>query len=155
MTTESHPFKIIPTPPSTHWGRWFIALLTLILVLALWLLFLLHQSEPNYYQPARAALVAARHRLHEYYSHESVIIQELRKAHNELEATISLLNKAEDLDPTDQQRLNALRLRLRELDDVKQATHMNPEQLHDSYRAVAEGLDELIHKLEIPIRPPG
>jgi len=145
---------MIPTPPSTRWGRWFITLFLLILVLALWLLFLLHQSEPNYYQPARAALVAARHRLHEYYSHESVIIQELRKARNELEATISLLNKAEDLDPADQQRLDALRLQLRQLEDVKQATHMSPEQLHTSYRAVAEGLDELIHKLEMSTHPP-
>ena len=150
MAAESYPFKIAPKVSTNRWGRWFLTIFLLTLSLTLWLLFLLHESEPNYYQPARAALVAARHRLNEYYSHESVIIQQLHKAHQELDATMSMLDKAENLDPADRQRLDELRARLGQLDDVKRATRMSPDQLHDSYQKVAEELDELIHKLELP-----
>lgn len=147
MAVESYP---LPNATSGHWGRWLIVIFLLALSLALWMLFLLHESEPNYYQPARAALVSARHRLNEYYSHESVIIQQLRMAHSELEAAMSMLNKAENLDPDDRQRLDALRSRLQRLDDIRQTALMSPDQLHDTYRGIAEGLDELIHKLELP-----
>ena len=150
MTTDTYPYRVEPKPLGRILRRVFVILLLLTLIPALWLAFLLHDEEPNYYRPARAALVVARHRLNEYYSHESVIIQQLRKAHIELDAAMSMLNKAENLDPSDKKRLDSLSLRLRRLKDVKQAALMSPDQLHDSYRAVAEELDEITHKLELP-----
>ena len=150
MTSDSYPHSPGLGNSTRYWRRGLAVVLVLALILTLWLALLIHDTEPNYYQPARAALVVARHRLNEYYSHESIIIQQLREAQVELDAAMSMLTKAENLDPTDKQHLDALRLRLKQLDDVKQATRMNPDQLHDSYRAIAEQLDELIHRLELP-----
>jgi DNA repair ATPase RecN len=152
MSADSPPYTGKKAPTIRHWRRGLAIAFLLVLILSIWLALLLHDKEPNYYQPARAALVGAHHRLNEYYSHESIIIQQLREAKVELDAALSMVAKAENLDPADKQLLDELSQRLRHLDDIKQATRMTPALLQNSYRAIAEQLDELIHRLELPKR---
>ena len=44
--------------------------------------FMLHESGPNYYQPARVALVSAQPQLAESYSHEKALLEQLHIVHN-------------------------------------------------------------------------
>lgn len=132
-----------------HWLR-NLALVVGVIAIAgvIYLGFMLHESGPNYYQPARVALVSAQRQLAESYSHEKALLEQLRIVHNELDAAMGDLQKAEYLDHADQREIESLRLRLKALEDAKQLSHTTPEQLQESYQSLTAQLDALINRLE-------
>jgi hypothetical protein len=107
----------------------------------------LHDMEPDFYQPVRTALVTARQRIEQAYGHEATAIRELRLAHGELDAAITALNKA-PVDPADQRKLETLQMRLQSLEDVGRLEHTSPEQLQQSYHDIISQLKALITRLE-------
>jgi chromosome segregation ATPase len=132
--------------------RWLRSVASVVGVVAVagaaYLGFRLHESGPNYYQPARVALVSAQRQLAESYSHEKALLEQLRIVHNELDAAMANLGKAEKLDHADKRKIESLRLRLKSLEDARQLSHTTPEQLQESYQSLTTQLDALIDKLE-------
>ena len=111
----------------------------------------LRERDPDYYQPARTALITARQRVEASYTHEAVLLEQLQNTHRELEAAIAALNNAR-VDPANQREVAILRSRLRALEDVERLDRTSPEQLQQSYREIEAQLSALIEKLERPKR---
>jgi chromosome segregation ATPase len=128
---------------------WALAFLVLAIGIAgfMYLGSVLHNREPNYYQPARKALVNARERLEQSYTHEETAIKELKITHRELETAIAALNKAR-VDPAYQKKIATLRTRLQALEDIERLEQTSPRQLQQSYHQIANQLSVLIEKLE-------
>jgi chromosome segregation ATPase len=138
------------TKSSKRLHRWWtLAFLVLAIGIAgfMYLGSVLHDREPNYYQPARKALVTARQRLEQSYTHEATAIKELKVTHRELETAIAALNKAR-VDPAYQRNIETLRTRLQALEDIERLEQTSPEQLQQSYHEIADQLSALIEKLE-------
>ena len=121
------------------------ALGTLVGLVSLGLM--VRQNDPDYYEPARTALVSAREQLEASYSQEAALLAMLRKTHHDLEAAIRSLDKAK-VAPRHRRDMAILRERLRALEDVERLQHMTPDQLHESYREIELQLSNLIGALE-------
>jgi septal ring factor EnvC (AmiA/AmiB activator) len=132
--------------------RWLRSVASVVGVVAvagvIYLGFILHESGPNYYQPARVALVSAQRQLAESYSHEKALIEQLHTVHSELDAAMADLEKAESLDHADKREIETMRVRLQALEDARQLSHTTPEQLQESYQGLTAQLDALINRLE-------
>lgn len=108
---------------------------------------LLRATGPDYYQPARTALVEARQKLEASYNHEAVLLEQLRSTHHDLEAAIVALAQAR-VSPGDELEVAKIQTRLRALEDVRDLEKLSPEQLHQSYRDIEAQLTALVEKLE-------
>lgn len=104
-------------------------------------------SAPDYYVPARTALVTAKERLEVSYGEEANLLTLLQQTHRDLETAVEALDQA-SIDPELRNEVDTLRLRLRALEDVKRLEKTTPEQLKNSYHAIEAQLDALIAKLE-------
>jgi septal ring factor EnvC (AmiA/AmiB activator) len=109
---------------------------------------LIRQSEPDYYQPARAALVAAQKRLADSYQHETALIEQLQISHRDLDAAINELQKAARKAPGNQQRIEDLRVRLHALADPDWLAKADTKQMQQSFRELSDEIDALIVELQ-------
>ncbi|MCG6870363.1 MAG: hypothetical protein LJE91_17020 [Gammaproteobacteria bacterium] len=104
--------------------------------------------EPNYYAPARTALVNARLRFEESLGHERALIAQLDKAHQELDSAINKLALAANLDPADQARIEDLRSSLLSIESGDRLGETNSTKLHRLYGDLLAKMDTLITDLE-------
>jgi chromosome segregation ATPase len=130
-----------------HWHTIAFVFLAIGIAGFIYLGSVLHNREPNYYQPARKALVIARQQLEQSYTHEATAIKELKITHRELETAIAALNKAR-VDPAYQRNIETLRMQLQALEDVERLEQTSPKQLQQSYHEITDQLSTLIEKLE-------
>ena len=108
----------------------------------------LREQEPNYYNPARTAIVNARLRFEESLGHEQALIAQLQMVHEELDSAITQLGKAADLDPADRARIEALRASLQSIEHPDSLVALNSNELHQSYRDLLAQMDALIADLD-------
>ncbi len=124
-----------------------IALAVIGLTGLIYLSLMVRQTEPDYYQPARTILITVRERLDASFSGEAQLIKQLKNTHKELEAAIAALDQL-NIDPEYQHDVDALRIRLRTLEDAKHLSQTSPEQLHLAYREIEDQISALIDKLD-------
>jgi hypothetical protein len=140
-----------PTTRHPHLWRYAVAVIGALSLAGIFYLgFVLRAKEPNFYSPARTALVGVRQRLAESYSHERAMLEQLRMARSELDAAIRHLEKAARLDPEDRRVIETLRVRLKALENPNGVSQLSPEELRQSYHALMAQLDALIAKLQRP-----
>lgn len=108
----------------------------------------LREQEPDYYDPARAALVNARLRLEESIGHEKALLVQLQRTREELDAAIAQLEKAADLDPADRARIERLRSRLLSIESPDSTGAMNSKNLHASYQELLGQMESLIKEMD-------
>ena len=113
------------------------------------LIFDLYQDRPDYYEPARSALVEARLHLNASYDRERDLLKKVQSAHRELDAAIRFMERAEQEAPADKKELAALRGRVQALEDDQKTEQMSVSELHRRYQALFEDLDALIRKHEV------
>jgi len=133
-----------------HRRRRYVALGLGIIALAAAIYFgpVLREQEPNYYDPARTALVDARLLFEESFGHEQVVIDQLQMAHEELDSAITQLAKVADLDPAYRTRIEALRASLLSIENPDHPEETSQEQLQQSYRDLLAQIDALITDLD-------
>lgn len=107
----------------------------------------IRHTEPDYYRPARSALVAARQHLEMSLGQETALLEQLQESHKNLESAIAALDEA-SVDPNVRDDVAALRVRLRALEDVNRLQNTDPQQLRESYRAISHQLSALIDNVE-------
>ncbi|MEJ2452876.1 MAG: hypothetical protein P8103_01785 [Candidatus Thiodiazotropha sp.] len=122
-----------------------VGLLLLVAVLGLGLV--VRQYEPDYYKPARVALVSARQQLEASYIPEQALLANLQTAHRDLQQAILSLQQAELLS-ADRQEIESLRRSLLALQDPNRLTSTTPQQLQQSYRRIEDQLNALIARIE-------
>lgn len=108
----------------------------------------LREQEPDYYNPARTALVNARLRFESSLGHEQALINQLRLAHEELDSAITQLSRAADLDPADRARIEGLRTGLQAIERADRLGETTAAGLQQSYRDLLAQMDVLIRDLE-------
>ena len=108
----------------------------------------LRKQEPDYYDPARTALVNARLRFEESLGHEQALITQLHMVREELGSAIAELEKAADLDPADRARIEAMRSGLMSIEHPDKPGELNPNELHQSYRNMLAQMDALITEID-------
>jgi exonuclease VII small subunit len=109
---------------------------------------MLREQEPNYYNPARTALVNARLRFEESLGHEQALITQLQMVREELDSAITQLDKAADLDPADRARIKTLRSSLLLIEPHDGLREPSSNELHQSYRDLLAQMDALITDLD-------
>ncbi len=122
-----------------------VGLLLLTCVLGLGLI--VRQYEPDYYKPARVALVSTRQQLEASYIPEQALLVNLQTAHRDLQKAIVSLQQAELLS-SDRQEMESLRMSLLALQDANRLTHTTPQQLQQSYRRIEDQLNARIARIE-------
>lgn len=125
-----------------------VVLVAAALVAAIYFGSTIRGTEPDYYSPARTALVNARLKFEESLAHEQALVAELRMAHRELNAAIDELAEAEDLDPDDRNKIRELRSGLLAIEEADQRGELGPERLHQSYQEWLGRMNTLIRQLE-------
>jgi hypothetical protein len=139
-------------PPQTaeHRRRRYVVLGLGIIALAAAIYFgpVLREQEPNYYDPARTALVNARLQFEESLGHEQVLIDQIQMAHEELDSAITQLAKVAELDPAYRTRIEALRSSLLSIENTDHPGETSPEKLQQSYRDLLAQMDALITDLD-------
>ena len=108
----------------------------------------LRDREPNYYDPARAALLNARQRFEESMVHEQELISHRQIAREELKSAITELARAANLDPADRARIEDLRSSLLSIESPDSPEQAGSQNLHQSYHALFEQMEALIADLE-------
>jgi hypothetical protein len=146
MTTERNPR--LQTVKQRR--RRSIVLGTGILTLAAVIYFgpMLREQEPNYYNPARTALVNARLQFEESLGHEQVLLTQLQRVREELDSAITQLGKAADLDPADRARIEELRASLQSIEHPDGLVDLSANELQQSYRDLLAQMDVLISDLD-------
>lgn len=146
MTTEMNP----PEQTVHHHRRRYLVLGLGILALAAALYFgpMLREQEPDYYDPARTALVNARLRFEESLGHEQALIAQLQMVREELDSAITQLGKAADLDPADRARIKVLRADLESIERPDDLEKLGSNELHQLYRDLLVQMDALITDLD-------
>lgn len=128
--------------------RWMRVLLAAIALAGLFVAGIrLHQIEPNYYSPARSSLISARQKIIESYNHESDMLKQMKTTHQELENAIAALNKAR-VDAATTAKIDAIKVRLRSLEDVDHLENTSPRALLQTYREIEGQMSEIIDLLE-------
>ena len=125
-----------------------VGLGVIALIALLYTGFEFRDREPNYYTPARTALVNARLRFEESLGHERALIAQLDKAHQELDSAIDKLAMAANLDPADRVRIEALRSSLQSIESDDRLGETSPRKLHLLYGDLLAKMDTLITDLE-------
>lgn len=135
---------------TVHRRRRYIVLGLGILILAVLIYFgpAFRKHEPNYYDPARVALVNAKLQFEESLGHERELIEQLQMAHDELDSAITHLAQAADLDPADRSRIETLRASLRSIEGPDRLGKINLEELHRIYRDMLAQMETLITDLD-------
>jgi septal ring factor EnvC (AmiA/AmiB activator) len=105
-------------------------------------------KAPDYYDPARAALVEANLHLNEAYNYEQDLLTQITNAHRELSTAIRYLQQAEDAEPKTKREIDALQARLTALEDREQTKSLTPADLHATYRALTEEIEALVHRYQ-------
>ena len=133
-----------------HRHRRYVVIGLGILALAAVIVFgpALREQEPDYYDPARTALVNARLRFEESLGHEQALISQLQMVREELDSAITQLGKAADLDPADRARIEELRTRLQSIGRSGTLGELSSYELHQSYRELLAQMDALIADLD-------
>ena len=110
----------------------------------------LREHEPNYYDPARAALIKAQRQFEESLVHEQVLIEQLKMAHEGLDSAIAQLAKVADLDPAHRSRIESLRKSLQSIENQNSTDsgETNPEKLQQAYRDLLAQIDALITDMD-------
>ena len=96
MTTK--PNRSLQTAARTRRRYVVLGLGIIAMVAAIYYGPSLREQEPDYYNPARTALVNARMRLEESLGHEHALIAQLQMAREELDSAIANLARAADRD---------------------------------------------------------
>ena len=108
----------------------------------------LREQEPDYYNPARTAIVNARLQLEESLGHEKALNEQLQMVHEELDSAITQLGKAADLDPADRARIEALRSSLMSIERPDASLEQSSNELYQSYSDLLSQMDVLIAELD-------
>lgn len=148
---SSTPANInLPEQMEGHRRRRYIVLGLFIAVLAAILYFgpMLRKQEPNYYDPARVALINAKQQFEESLVHEQVLIDQLNMARAELDTAISQLARVAALDPAHRAGVESLRANLLALENPEHPGTTSPEQLKQSYRELLMQMDALIKDMD-------
>jgi len=103
-----------------------------------------HSSNHDLYNPARAALINARGQLAESFSQEEDIVEQLQRAHRELDASLTLLARAQEIDPTMKAPIDALRAKLSALENDPSVARMDTETLRSNYVRLLDEFEALI-----------
>lgn len=109
------------------------------------------RDRPNFYDPARTALVAAQRNLSEAYAHvaeERQLLEQVKAAHQDIRDALALVDQAERLDPADKAAIDALQAQLARLEDDGRILQMDDEQVRSVYQGISEQLQTLIEKRE-------
>jgi DNA repair ATPase RecN len=147
MTTEDK--QQIHTRGSKEGRRFHLSPLVIAMILGGVLLLVgLLIDRPNFYAPGRSVLTKAEMRLAETYSEEKLLVDKLHKMRSNLDNVIELLGQAEQLDPSDKAVIEALRKRLRALENPERLTDTTPEALHQAYKEMMTELSQLTRKLQ-------
>lgn len=108
-------------------------------------------ARPNFYDPTRIALVEAQRNLSQAYGHttqEKALFDQIRAAHRALDDALTLLEKAERLDPADKATIENLHTRLTPLEDDQKILHMTNAELRRTYQELFEQMQALIKRRE-------
>jgi len=108
----------------------------------------LREQEPDYYDPARTALLNARQQFEESLSHEQVLIDQLKIAREELDSAITQLGRVADLDPAHRARIESLRASLLSIENTDLSGEASPVKLQQSYRDLLAQMDALIRDID-------
>jgi len=103
-------------------------------------------SEEGLYNPARVALVNAREQLSESFNQEQDILEQVKRVHKELDASLDLLARAEQIDPTMKAPIEALRAQLTALENDPAVAKMDGEELHRAYEHLLAEFEALIER---------
>jgi chromosome segregation ATPase len=146
MTTEQNLYQ----KSVKHRRRRYIVLGVGIFALAVVIIFgpALREQEPDYYNPARTALVNARLRFEESLGHEQALIAQLNMVREELGSAIAELEKAADLDPADRARIEAMRSALMSIEHSDEPGELNPNEQQQSYRDLLAQMDAMITEID-------
>ncbi len=101
-------------------------------------------SDQGLYNPARVALINARRQLSESFSQEQEILEQVRRVHKELDASLALLASAEQSDPTMKAQIDALRAQLSALENDPSVAQMDSETLRSTYERLLAEFEALI-----------
>jgi hypothetical protein len=146
MENELNPMKDPEPLQKRHLV--FIVVAVILLAVAIFFGLKIRDQEPNFYTPGRASLVNAKRKLAESLYHENAIIKERRLAHEEIDAAITLLTSAENLDPTDRSSINDLRARLEGIEQADREGEISQNKLQGMYKELLEQINSLIKRLE-------
>ena len=140
----------LPPQPENHRRRRYVVLGLGFVILVAVIIFgpMLRKQEPNYYDPARAALINARQQFEESLAHEEVLLEQIRMAHEELDSAITQLARVADLDPSHRSAIESLRASLLSIENPDHPEETSPEQLRQSYRDLLVRMDALIKDVE-------
>lgn len=126
----------------------FLGLSVIIIAAAAYFGPALRDREPDYYDPARAALVDAKQRFEESLVHEQALASHLQMAHEQLDSAISRLARVAKLDPAHRAAAESLRARLRAIENPEYPGNTTPEELQQSYRELLTQMDALIADMD-------
>lgn len=101
-------------------------------------------SDHDLYNPARTALINARAQLAETLSQEQDILEQMQRVHRELDASLTLLANARQIDPAMKVPINTLRARLSALEDDRAVAQMDTETLRGTYQRLLADFEALI-----------
>jgi hypothetical protein len=127
-----------------------ILLCTLITTLAASIYFGsdIRQQNLGYYVPGRAAIINARLWLEDSLAHERALIEQHRKAHEEISHVISQLAEAKNLDPSEQYRIENMQARLLQIERENSRGNTNLDELQQQYQTLLKQMDSLISRME-------
>ena len=139
------------TPPAgkqrTH--RLLVVSLAVIALLAIFYMGTeIREQKPNFYSPGRAALINARLRFEESMQHEEALIEQQRISQEGLNLAISLLSKAENLDPADRADIEDMQTRIKAIEKAGRPGDASLKLLQKEHRDLLEQMDALITKIE-------
>ena len=145
-----------------HRNRTVIISITAAVILGIAAFLLLRPAEPpstddqpvpaasdaghDLYNPARTALINARQHLSESFSQEQDILEQVQRVHQELDESLTLLARAEQIDPKVKVEVDALRARLAALEDQRSLGRMDEQALRDTYEALLRDFEDLIQR---------
>ncbi len=98
------------------------------------------------YNPARAALINAQRQLAESYRQQQDVLARTARMHKELQTSLALLTKAEQLDPANKATIEALRSRLAALEDRPTLCPMDSQSSLDVYSQLLDEMQTLIEQ---------
>jgi len=139
-----------PTSQTATQRRRYLALGLGIIALGAAIYFgpMLRDREPDYYDPARTALVNARLLFEGSLGHEQEMVEQLEMAHKELDSAITQLSAVEGLDPAYRKKIDVLRASLESIVTNDREGEISPEKLRQSYRDLLAQMQVLINDME-------
>lgn len=101
-------------------------------------------AHHDIYNPTRTALVNAHRQLTESLAQEREILERIKRTREELDASLALLEKAEDLDPSMKTPIDSLRSQMAALQDTSSLCPLDSSSSLDLYSELLDGLQTLI-----------